>query len=219
MPLGPLARTLAAPYYEKALPAHDGFHANRVRDLSIRLADEWEGSVETDVLAAAAWLHDIGRPRERTGEIGDHDEWGAGEAAELLDAEGVPAEKIDAIARCIRTHSIRCGSPDPATIEAKLLFDADKLDATGAVGIVRMACIVGERSGHTGERHAAIDDLSVPREMTSDRRDVALLREWATERLNELHTAPARRLGEDRRAFMEAFFTRFTAEIGVDGER
>lgn len=91
--VGPLARTLAMPYYERALPAHDRYHANRVRDLAIRLANECERPVDRGVLSAAAWLHDIGRPRERVGDVDDHDRWAAREAADLLESEGwVPSE-------------------------------------------------------------------------------------------------------------------------------
>lgn len=217
--LGPLARTLALPYYEEALPAHDSFHANRVRDLSLRLGRELGQTVDEDVLAAAAWLHDIGRPLERTGEVDDHDEWGTSEAENLLISEGVSSSQTDAIKHCIRAHSIRVSSPDPETIEAKLLFDADKLDATGAVGITRLACLVGERSGRTDEKYSVIDDLTASREATSNQKDISLLREWARERLDELHTVPARQLGESRRKYMEDFFEQFHDEIGPDGTR
>jgi uncharacterized protein len=217
--LGPLARELSAPYYEDALPAHDRFHADRVRELSLRLADEWDRPVERGVLSAAAWLHDIGRPLERTGEIANHDAWAAEETAALLEAEGVPSDRIDAIQRCIRTHSIRASSPDPSTPEAQLLFDADKLDAVGAHGVVRLACIVGERSGRTGERYAVVDDASAASVSAPDRPDAGLLREWARERLDALQTTPGRRLGESRWRFVEDFFARFRAERGPDGER
>ena len=48
-------------------------------------------------------------------------------------------------------------------------------------------------------------------------RDVSVLREWAGERLDALYTAPGRRLGRARWEFMEEFFTRFGAELGVEG--
>ncbi|WP_101294762.1 HD domain-containing protein [Halegenticoccus soli] len=217
--VGPLARELSLPYYEEALPAHDVFHANRVYDLSARLANECAETVDRDLLSAAAWLHDIGRPLERTGEIENHGEWAAVEADDLLGAEGVEADRIDAIKHCIRTHSIRSSSPEPETLEAKLLFDADKSEAAGARGIVRLACLVGERPGRTGERYAAIDDASALGADTSDVPDITLLREWAKERLDRLYTPPGRRLGESRWGFMEGFFARFDSEIGIEGER
>ena len=216
--LGPLARELSLPYYDDALPAHDRFHANRVRDVAVRLADESDRRVDSGVLAAAAWLHDIGRPLERTGEIENHDEWAAAEAERLLASEAVSNDRRDAIVHCIRAHSIRSSSPEPETPEAELLFDADKLDAAGAVGLVRMACIVGERSGRTGEKHAVLDNPSVREDATSDRPDVRLLRDWAKERLDRLHTSPGRRLGETRRRFMDEFFARFDSELGAEAE-
>jgi uncharacterized protein len=217
--LGSLARTVAVPYYEAALPAHDRFHAKRVRDLALRLANERENTVDRDVLAAAAWLHDIGRPRERVGEIDDHNDWGAAKSAELLTTESVTTDQINAVKHCIQTHSIRSSSPEPETLEAKLLFDADKLEAAGARGLIRLACIVGERSGRAGKQYAIIDDSSILGMETSDLPDITLLREWAKERLDLLYTTPARRLGESRWRFMEEFFTQFEREIGVEGER
>ncbi|WP_455448517.1 HD domain-containing protein [Natrinema thermotolerans] len=215
--LGPLARELSLPYYDDALPAHDRFHAERVRDLAIRLANDCERPVDNDVLAAAAWIHDIGRPLERTGEIDDHDAWAAAEAAARLEPEGVAPDRIDAVTHCVRAHSIRASSPEPETLEARLLFDADKLDAAGGRGIVRLACIVGERSGRQGEAYAVIDDASASELAASGLPDVALLREWVDERLDALYTDPGRRLGESRRQFVDDFFARFENEIGVDG--
>lgn len=183
-----------------------------MRDVALRLADRHPDSVDRDVVAAAAWLHDIGRPLERVGEIDDHDAWAADEATALLDDADVTAGRIAAAEHCLRAHSIRPSSPDPETVEAKLVFDADKLDATGAVGLVRLACIVGERSGRTGDQYAVIDDATGFGGTRTDLPDIGLLREWARERLDALHTAPGRRLGEARWEFMTDFFAQFARE-------
>jgi uncharacterized protein len=217
--IGSLARTLALPYYDDALPAHDSFHANRVRALSAALATDHERDVDRGVLAAAAWLHDIGRPLERAGEIDEHGEWAAQKAGELLEAEGVSADRIDAVEHCLRAHSVRPSSPEPETIEAKLLFDADKLEAAGARGIVRMACIVGERSGRAGEQYAVIDRASASGAAATDLPDVTLLEEWTRERLDALYTEPGRRRGRSRWRFVEAFFAQFDEECALEAER
>ncbi|WP_188979570.1 HD domain-containing protein [Halocalculus aciditolerans] len=217
--LGPLAREVSRSYYEAAFPAHDMFHAKRVHDISQQLADEHPQDVDRDVLAAAAWFHDIGRPLERVGEIDDHDEWAANEATSLLEAEDVRPDQITAIEHCLRTHSIRASSPDPETLEAKLLFDADKLDATGAVGLIRLACIVGERSGRTGDRYAVIDDASTLSTGRPEVPDIELLRDWARERLDALYTDHGRRLGASRWSFMESFFEQFALETTADAEQ
>ena len=217
--LGPLAQELAVPYYVDALPAHDQFHAKRVRDLSIRLANQCDGRVNRDVLTAAAWFHDIGRPRERTEKIDNHGQWAADEATELLAAASVPADHIEAIDHCLRSHSIRASSPEPETLEAKVLFDADKLDAVGARGLIRLACIVGERSGRLGEKYAVIDDPAAVAMESPAGPDISLLRDWARERVAALYTEPGRQLGASRWDFMEEFFAQFNAELGVDGTR
>lgn len=217
--LGLLAREVSLPYYDDALPAHDKFHAKRVHDLAIRLANDHKTTVDRDVLSAATWLHDIGRPRERKGLIDDHDKWAARKAKELLKAEGVTSDQTDAVKYCIKAHSIRPSSPEPESPEAKLLFDADKLEAAGARGIIRLACIIGERSGRTGEKYAIIDDSSVSESATLDTPDIELLRNWARERLDLLYTRPGRRLGTSRWNFMKEFFSQFEREIGIEGER
>lgn len=214
-----LARRASVPYYEDAFPGHDRFHARRVRDLSNRLADEWEESVDRAVLSAAAWLHDVGRPRERSGAIDDHGGWAADELGTLVETDAVAADRIDAVEHCLRTHSIRSSSPEPQTPAAQLLFDADKLEAAGAVGIVRMACIVGERSGRAGERYAELADESSPGVDSADDPAIALLREWVRERLDALYTPPGRRLGASRWRFVEAFFEQFERETGADADR
>jgi len=213
--LGSLARDCSLPYYEDALPAHDIFHAKRVRDLSLRLANRYPEDVDRDILAAAAWLHDIGRPLERVGDVDDHDEWAANEATTLLERENVAPGQIAAIVHCLRTHSIRASSPDPETNEAMLLFDADKLDATGAVGLIRLACIVGERSGRNGARFAVIDDASTRSEDRAEIPDIDLLHEWARERLDALYTPQGRHIGEARWEFMGHFFAQFSHETDV----
>ncbi|ELZ50471.1 metal dependent phosphohydrolase [Halorubrum coriense DSM 10284] len=195
------------------------FHAKRVRDVALRLANQHPDSVDRDILAAAAWFHDIGRPLERVGEIDDHDDWAADEATTLLASEDVPSDRIAAVEHCLRAHSIRASSPDPETIEAKLLFDADKLDAVGAVGLVRLACIVGERSGRIGKQYAIIDDVETLPDDAPELPDVDLLYEWARKRLGALYTDPGRRLGESRWDVMETFFIQFAREIDPDATK
>jgi len=217
--LGPLARELSAPYYEDALPSHDRFHAERVRDLSLHLADECDGAVDRAVLSAAAWLHDIGRPREAAGEIDDHVNWGAAEATSLLAGESVESDRIEAVEHAVRAHGVRSSSPAPATPEAKLLFDADKLEAIGAVGIVRMASILGERSALAEEAVGAIrlpDDDGTDNDGTDDGGlHMSHLRERAKRRRERLYTAPGRRLGRSRWQFLEDFLDQFARETAA----
>lgn len=114
--------------------AHDTGHIQRVLDAALILARK-EKQVDTDVLIAAALLHDIGREEQfRTGE--SHASVGARMAKAYLLEQGESEAFAQRVSDCIRTHSFRKNDP-PATIEAKLIYEADKLDVVGVLGIAR----------------------------------------------------------------------------------
>ena len=97
------------------------------------------------VLIPAALLHDIARPLEAAQGI-PHEQEGARMAELFLTALPYPAGTIPAIAHAIRAHRFR-STETPATLEARILSDADKLDAMGAVGIARTFMRAGEHQG------------------------------------------------------------------------
>lgn len=211
--LGVLARRKSSTYYKEALPSHDELHANRVCGLAQYIADDLDERLDRGILSAAAWLHDIGRPYETAGEISDHVRWAADEAREILGEQDVSGETLDAIHHCIEAHGVRSSSPEPETPEAKVLFDADKLDAIGAVGILRMACILGERSAQSGETIGVINNSEVDGGDTATGMDVASMRARAKRRLELLYTEPGRRLGRARWEFFESFVSQFNTEL------
>jgi uncharacterized protein len=145
----------ARQYYQGHESSHDFDHVLRVLALAERIARAEGGDLE--VVRAAALLHDIGRAEEEaTG--GDHAAIGAARAREIL--AGHPPEKVEAVAAAIASHRFRSGPP-PATPEARALFDADKLDAMGAIGVARAFA----RAGAHGQR------LWVPPDVAAAQRD------------------------------------------------
>lgn len=115
--------------------AHDREHVYRVLYQAMMIARE-EQDVDTDVLIAACLLHDIGRPEQLADPALCHALVGGDKAYSFLRECGCTEEFAAHVRQCIRTHRFRKSTP-PATVEAKILFDADKLDVTGAVGIAR----------------------------------------------------------------------------------
>lgn len=114
--------------------AHDTGHIQRVLGMAMLLARK-EEAVDNDVLIASALLHDVGREEQfRTGE--SHAIISARMARAFLSEQGEEEAFIDHVCACIRTHSFRRNDP-PATIAARLLYDADKLDVVGAIGMAR----------------------------------------------------------------------------------
>ena len=122
--------------------AHDMQHVRRVLNNAIEIAKD-EEDVNMDVLLAAALLHDVGRADELTDAAADHALTGSERAWQLLLSMDFPADFAEHVRQCIRTHRFRRNDP-PATIEARILFDADKLDVCGAIGIARTLMYSGE---------------------------------------------------------------------------
>lgn len=115
--------------------AHDRLHIYRVLSTALEIAG-FESSVNYDVLIAACLLHDIGRELQFKNPEIDHAEIGAEMAYDFLSWMGWSEEEAMHVSACVLTHRYRKSRP-PESIEARILFDADKLDVSGAMGIAR----------------------------------------------------------------------------------
>lgn len=115
--------------------AHDREHVYRVLFTALDIARA-EGCVDFDVLIAACLLHDIGRREQAEDPSLCHAQAGAEKAKKFLAENGFSEEFSLHVADCIMTHRFRKTMP-PASVEARILFDADKLDVTGAIGVAR----------------------------------------------------------------------------------
>jgi uncharacterized protein len=203
----------ARSWYDNSDPVHGFDHVLRVYRLVERIALE-EGA-DLEILRAAALLHDAEGSATVGGDDGrlEHHHASAAFARQILEAEGWQAERIAQVEHCIRAHRFRDESEQPLTLEAKVLFDADKLDVIGAIGIARTIAfdvVVGQpiyaepseqflRTGQKveGEPHSSYHEYLFKLRKIKDR----------------LHTPTARALAEDRHRFLEEFFTRLPAEI------
>jgi len=189
-------------HYQGAEAVHDWGHVLRVLALAERMA-EMEGA-DVEIVRTAALLHDIARDDSHE----DHAQAGA-ERARLLLA-GHPLEKVEAVARAIAAHRFRSG-PAPQTLEAKIVHDADKLDAIGAVGVARAFAY----GGLNGQRLWA----EVPPgyvESDATRHEHTPIHEYKIKLAKirgRLLTDSGRRLAEERHAFMVAFFERLEKEV------
>ena len=125
-------------YVEQAMagtdPVHDFQHVLRVlwNALDIGL----EEKIDRDILIAACLLHDVGRPAEISDRSLCHAEVGSKMAHGFLLSLGWPEARAAWVRDCILTHRYRADRA-PESMEAKLLFDADKLDVLGLIGVAR----------------------------------------------------------------------------------
>ena len=115
--------------------AHDQEHIYRVLYHALEIADT-EANVDYDVLITACLLHDIGRQEQFKNPDLCHAQIGSAKAYSFLIEHNFAPDFANKVKHCILTHRFRKNQL-PQTIEAKILFDADKLDATGAMGIAR----------------------------------------------------------------------------------
>jgi len=200
-------------YYEGADVVHDFDHVLRVLALAERIGRA-EGA-DLEVVRAAALLHDVGRYEAEAAGL-DHAVHAAGRAREILTAR--PPAKVEAVAHAIAAHRFRTG-PAPATLEAQVLFDADKLDVIGAVGVARAFAYAGV---HGQRLWAPVESVDVARWRVEgdDPHHHTPVHEFVIKLAcvrERLFTPTGRAIAEERHAYMVAFFQRFDAE--VQGQR
>ncbi len=205
----------AAKRYLADSPAcHDWDHTLRVRGNAMHLA-RVEGA-DPLVVEVAALLHDIGRPQELADQgKTDHAQLGAEMVLTLLPQLGVDDPRFIAhVAACIRTHRYRTRQPEliPQSIEAKVVFDADKLDGIGAIGIARSFHFAGRIGARVHNTEAeALSDSSYSREDSAYREYLVKLRYVK----NKLLTESGRQMAKQRHEFMVAFFNQLNEETLV----
>lgn len=187
--------------------SHGWDHVLRVVSLAGRIADT--AGADPVIVKVAAILHDIAREAEdRGGGEACHAREGSRMALDFLLGMGWDRGKAEHAARCIRAHRFR-GDGAPETIEAKVLFDADKLDSIGAIGIGRAFLFSGEIGArlHNGSADPATTN-AYTREDTAYREFIVKL-QYVKDRML---TAEGRRLARERHLFMMEFFSRLDAE-------
>jgi uncharacterized protein len=201
-------RRLADPYHDGMGGCHGPDHTERVHKTALHIGRLM--GAKLDVLSGAALLHDIGR-RYETREQGKicHAEKGAELAREILAKLDFAPGLIDEIAHCIEAHRYR-GEKIPRTLEAKILYDADKLDSIGAVGIGRAFLFAGQ----TGARLHNENDVDILACKPYSKEDTAY-REFKfkmSKIKDRMLTPEGKRLAEERHDFMEVFFDRLERE-------
>ena len=132
--------------------AHDKEHIYRVLYSALDIA-KTEHDVDTDVLIAACLLHDIGRDKQYKDPMLCHAAEGGEMAYQYLLTIGWTEEKAARVKSAIASRRFRSDNP-PESIEARILFDSDKLDAAGTLGIVRTLIYKGQ----VGDKLYSTDD-------------------------------------------------------------
>jgi uncharacterized protein len=205
-------KKIAQGYFVDASSCHDWTHVERVHNLAIRIAEK-EGA-DIGIVKLSAYLHDIGRKEEmdNKGKI-CHAERGAELAGTILEKYDLSEEIINNIKHCILSHR----SDDkykPETIEAKVLFDADKLDSIGAVGTARDFLFAGFLGSclYTGNEK---ETMKNPKKYSYTKEDTAVLEYYykLSKVKSEIMTKAGKKIAKERHEYMAGFFKRFELEV------
>ncbi|MCS7119487.1 MAG: HD domain-containing protein [Archaeoglobaceae archaeon] len=167
---------------------HDEDHVARVIRIAKFLAEKEGANIE--IVLKSAELHDVARNFE------NHAFASAMVAEKILREQGFDEKFIFAVKDSIETHSFST-KIEPKTLEARILSDADKLDAMGAVGVARAFMF-------SGEKGRSIEDT---------------LRHFEEKLLklkNNLYTDTAKRIGKNRHRFLELFYEEIKRELAFE---
>lgn len=172
-------------------PAWGWQHSERNYRVAIALAQSDGLTVDSDVLFAAAFLHDMAAFMPCPGAHVEHGDCAAQESEAVLRDAGFPMQKFPAVAAAERTHMYY---RDPGTIpEAIVLHDADSLDFLGDIGAARMISLTGEKAGSFASA-------------------VKTLRSFVRDMPPHLVTRAAQRIGAQRAAELQQFLDALDAE-------
>lgn len=188
--------------------AHDLGHLRRVwANAKLIAMDE---PCDLEILLPAVIFHDLINLPKSHPDRASASRLSADSACDFLRGDGFPVTKLPAVAHAITAHSFSAAIP-PETAEARVLQDADRLEALGAIGIARMFHVAGALGGQLFDSndpmalHRPLDD----RRFALDHLETKLLGLPAT-----MQTAPGRAMAESRADWLMSFRTRLLTELG-----
>ena len=190
--------------------AHDSEHVYRVLYSALCIAERTKEHVDYDILIAASLLHDIGRNEQFADPAVCHARAGGIKAKSFLLKNNWNGERAEHVNQCISTHRFR-GDNIPETIEAKILFDADKLDVAGCLGIVRTLMYQGRMGNpiYSTDANGICDGMS-PQESES------FYKEYHFKLKNlysKFYTPAAKRMAKKRRKIAAEFFSGLCSQV------
>ncbi len=191
--------------------AHDHLHVYRVLYQAMKIAEHY--TVDRDVLIAACLLHDVGRKAQFVDKKICHAQEGSRLAYEFMQSLGWEEHRCQHIRDCILTHRFRSDNP-PQTLEAKILFDADKLDVTGALGIARTLAYEGQM----GEPLCRMDENFKIHMDASREAPPSFVKEYhfkLTKLYDRFYTPEAEQIARKRRCILDTYYEALMQELDI----
>jgi uncharacterized protein len=189
--------------------SHDSTHIQRVWRNALAIAAT-EPAADTELLLAAVILHDCVAVEKDSPLRSQASRLSADRARDLIAPLGWTTERVDALAHAIATHSFSAGL-QPETLEARIVQDADRLDAIGAIGVARCFYIGGRlQSGLYSP-----EDPSAENRPLNDRKFVLdHFKAKLFQVVDGFLTPAGQAMAAERSRTMHAFVEIFLSEIG-----
>ena len=207
-----LTEAEARALYAAGDAAHDFGHVLRVTRMAVRIAAA-EGA-DVELVRLAALMHDVPAAETTLAERrGAHHLAAAQFAGDLLRSRGLEPQRVANVVHCIEAHRFRDQTVMPATPEARCLYDADKLDSIGAIGVARAFAYGG---AHGSRLWSEPWREAPPDEAKPAGSDYTPVHEFVykLQRLQgTLYTAAARAVAAERHRFMCSFYDQLDAEM------
>nr|AKQ04344.1 HD superfamily metal-dependent phosphohydrolase, uncharacterized protein [uncultured Microgenomates bacterium Rifle_16ft_4_minimus_5036] len=189
--------------------SHNFDHVLRVENMALRIGKS-EGA-DFEILEAASLLFDVARGLEDKGAVEDHANEGSKIARRILNKIGFPADKIENVCHAVLTHRKSKGRK-AKTLEAKVLQDADYLDALGAIAVIRTAASSIQsnkykRPIYVNKTYSNNKDSTV----SAIHYLIYMVKHPKLQPKN-FHTALGRKLAKERHLFLKEFAQRFIDE-------
>ena len=194
------------------LKPEDFAHTLRVLGYALQILKS-EKAADAEVVILASLLHDIGRA---DGNGYEHYRKGSEQSRAYLTEKGYEEALAARVADCIATHSTH-SNEKPQTLEAKIVFDADKLDTTGAVGTARVIA----QYAHEGKSLYVLGDDDQP--LAGKKEEApSLLRKYKRKLkgLEEVFfTDKAKKIAEKHQETMDEYFKQLKKEVNDNHEK
>lgn len=205
-----LTETQAQQLYTLGDAAHDFDHIRRVAHLAVHLARA--AGADEEIVLLAAFLHDVPSALHTATRAAHH--LAAAEfARQYLTMQEMAPKAVENVVHCIEAHRFRDQSLQPQTLEAKCLYDADKLDSIGAIGVARAFAF----AGNAGARLWTEPVAAVPPDNAKPHgADYTPVHEYVyklSRILATLYTPAAQQIGAQRHQFMATFYEQLDAEM------
>lgn len=188
--------------------AHDHGHLNRVwANCQIIMMDE--DPVDAEALQVAVIFHDAINLPKNAPNRSSAAALSAAHAAQWLGARGWPLSRIAIVVHAIEAHSFSAGIP-PQSGEARILQDADRLEALGAIGLARMFAVAGQMGGQLFDPS---DPMALHRPLDDKAFALDLLKTKLFPIAQTMQTRTGRAIAAERAEWMASFRTRLLSEI------